>query len=113
MLQRGEVWRVAFDPVCGSEQAKTRPAVIVQRDSANASSPITIVCPLADARNKDGNLLNVFVRRGEGGTLKDSLVLCNQIRAIDRSRLFGSALGSLDEPTMQLIAEGLRAILDI
>ena len=104
---------MAFDPVRGSEQAKTRPAVVVQRDSANATSPTTIVCPLVDARDEQGNLLNVLVRKGEGGTTKTSLVVCNQVRVVDGTRLTGSALGTLSEATMELVAQGLRAILDL
>ncbi|MEO6914108.1 MAG: type II toxin-antitoxin system PemK/MazF family toxin [Candidatus Baltobacteraceae bacterium] len=112
-VRRGEVWRVAFDPVAGSEQAKTRPAVIVQRDSANAASPTTIVCPLVDANGQHGNLLNAGVRRGAGGARKDSLVVCNQVRTVDRIRLRGDALGTLPAETMQLVDDGLRAILDL
>lgn len=111
--KRGEVWRVAFDPVRGSEQAKTRPAVIVQRDSANDTSPTTIVCPLVDARGEPGNLLNVLVQKGEGGTTKASLVVCNQVRVVDRIRLTGEALGSLNPATMNLVTQGLSAILDL
>lgn len=111
--RRGQVWRVAFDPVRGSEQAKTRPAVVVQRDSANETSPTTIVCPLVDARAESGNLLNVLVQKGEGGTIKPSLVVCNQVRVVDRVRLTGNPLGTLNEPTMLLVADGLRAILDL
>lgn len=104
---------MAFDPVRGSEQAKTRPAVVVQRDSANATSPTTIVCPLVDAHGEHGDLLNVFVQKGEGGATKPSLVVCNQVRVVDRVRLTGNALGSLNEGTMELVAHALRAILDL
>lgn len=85
----------------------------MQRDSANEVSPVIIVCPLTDAKGRSGNRLNVFVRKGDGGTTKDSLVLCNQIRAIDRERFSGEALGSLNESTMELVDEGLRSILDL
>lgn len=102
---------MALDPARGSEQAKTRPAVVVQRDSANAVSPTTIVCPLVDADGDSGNVLNVLVRKGEGGTTKPSLIVCNQVRVVDRVRLSGEALGMVDEATMGLVAEGLRAIL--
>ena len=97
----------------GREQAKTRLAVIVQRDSANRTSPTTIVCPIADARGHSGNLLNVLIKKGEGGTTKESRVLCNQVRTVDRERLVGTALGELDEQTMLLVDAGLRAILDL
>ena len=110
--RRGEIYRVDLNPVVGSETAKVRPCVIVQRDSANASSPTTIVCPLTDAGGKTGNLLNVFVAAGDGGTTKDSLVVCNQVRVVDTRRLMHRD-GALTPETMTLIARGLRAILDL
>ncbi len=112
-LRRGEVWRIAFDPVVGSERAKTRPAVVVQPDSANTASPTTIVCPLVDAKGQYGNLLNILIACGAGGTSKESLVVCKQVRTVDRKRLRGNALGTLPAETMQLIDDGLRAILDL
>ena len=110
---RGEIWIFALDPIVGSEQAKMRPCVIVQRDSANAASPTTIVCPLTAAGKDRGNLLNVLLRAPEGGTRKDSLVLCNQARTVDRQRIRGPKLGNVSDATMALINEGLRAILDL
>jgi mRNA interferase MazF len=112
-VHRGEIWDVALDPIVGSEQGKTRPCLIVQRDAANAASPVTIVCPLTDASGKAPNLLNVLVAQGEGGVPKASLVLCNQIRTIDCRRLRGQARGSVESRTMALVDEGLRAILDL
>jgi mRNA interferase MazF len=110
---RGEIYYVHLDPVVGAESKKARPCVIVQRDSANASSPTTIVCPITDARDRAGNLLNVLVRKPEGGTRKDSLVTINQIRAVDQTRISGPSLGRLSGRTMALVDEGLRAILDL
>jgi mRNA interferase MazF len=110
---RGSIWHFQLDPVVGSEQGKTRPCVIIQRDSANASSPVTIVCPLTDAKGNAGNLLNVPVLPPEGGVKKPSLVSCNQIRTLDRRRLRGQTLGQLSEATMARVEEGLRAILDL
>jgi len=110
---RGDVWRFSLDPTVGSEQSKTRPCVIVQRTSANETSPTTIVCPLSDARGSSGNLLHVLVKPPEGGITKASLVLVNQVRTVDRLRARGSPLGHLNERTMALVDQGLRAILDL
>ena len=110
---RGSVWFVALDPVVGSEQGRTRPCVIVQRDSANAKSPTTILCPLTTARGRQPNVLKVLVRPPEGGLDKDGLVLCNQVRIVDRRRIRGEMLGELSERTMALVDEGLRVILDL
>jgi mRNA interferase MazF len=112
-VRRGEIWSVALDPTVGNEQAKTRPCLVVQRDAANATSPVTIICPIADARGKKPNLLNVLVPKGEAGLKKDSLVLCHQIRTVDRRRLRGNASESVSARTLALVEEGLRAILDL
>ena len=112
-VARGEVWLYALDPVVGSEQGKTRPCVVVQRDSANRTSPVTIVCPITDARNRHPDLLNIILEHGEGGTTKSSLVRCNQLRTLDRRRIHGRRLGRLSDRSMALIDNGLRAILDL
>ena len=104
---------MALDPVSGSEQGKTRPCLIVQRDSANRASPTTIICPLTAAGKERGNLLNVLVPASEGGLRKKILVICNQLRAVDRSRIRGPKLGVVSGATMALVDEGLRAILDL
>ncbi len=111
-IKRGQVWHVALDPTVGSEQAKTRPCVIVQRDAANAASPITIVCPLSDAQGSTGSVIAVKVTKGEGGLKKDSLVLCNQVRTVSHLRL-QRFNGRLESDTMQKISRGLREILDL
>ncbi|MFN2450299.1 MAG: type II toxin-antitoxin system PemK/MazF family toxin [Candidatus Baltobacteraceae bacterium] len=110
---RGGVWYVALDRTIGSEQAKTRPCLVVQRDSANASSATTIVCPLSSAHGKTANVLNVLVRRPEAQLKKDSLIVLNQIRTVDQLRLCGQMLGRVSEKTMASVDEGLRAILDL
>jgi mRNA interferase MazF len=111
-IRRGEVWWVVLDPTAGSEAKKRRPCVIVQRDSANANSPMTVICPLTDARDREIGITNILVKAGRSGLKKDSLVVCNQIRAVNRSRL-GSRIGYLDADTMRAVDRGLRAILDV
>jgi mRNA interferase MazF len=109
---RGAVLRVELDPARGSELKKARPCVVVQRDAANATSPTLIVCPFTDARGRPGNLLNVAVERGVGGLTKDSLLRCNQIRAVDKERVL-EQLGSLPPHVMEQVDAGLRRILDL
>lgn len=112
-IKRGTVWRFLLDPTIGSEQRKTRPCVVVQRDSANAASPTTIACPLRRAGDAKGNLLNVLVRPPEGGIDGNSLVACNQVRVLALERIQGEMLGKLSPRTMAAVDEGLRAILDL
>ncbi len=112
-LLRGSVWYVRLDPIVGSELAKTRPCVVVQRDAANHTSPTTIVCPMVSAHGRNQNIVNVAVPTGEGGTTVPSLVRINQIRIVDRDRLTGSPKGRLSAVTMAKVDQGLRAILDL
>ena len=112
-MRRGEVWLVCLDPISGSEQGKTRPCVVVQRDAANRSSPTSIVVPVADAGNRPSDLLNVLLAMDEGALRKRSRALCNQVRAVDRRRFRGNRLGTVSPATMSLIENGLRLILDL
>jgi len=113
-IKRGEVWRFRLDPTVGSELQKVRPCVIIQRDAANRVSPTTIVCPISSVkRPNQSNQLNVPIQKGEAGLSQDSVVICNQIRTLDTSRIVGNALGVVSAQTMILIEDGLRAILDL
>jgi mRNA interferase MazF len=111
-IRRGQVWYVVLDPTVGSEQGKTRPCVVVQRDAANATSPVTIVCPITDVHGATASVIAVKVAKGEGTLKKESLVLCNQVRTVSRVRL-QRMIGSLESSTMQKIGRGLGAILDL
>lgn len=111
-VHRGELWWVLLDPTIGSEAKKRGPCVIVQRDAANATSPMTIICPVTDARERKIGITNVRVEAGSAGLKKDSVVICNQIRSVDRVRL-STRIGRLDLDTMDAVERGLRAILDL
>lgn len=105
-MERGEIYMVAFDPVVGSETGKTRPAVVVQNELANRSSPTVTVVPLSS------QLARVFpfqvrLAAGEGGLEHESKALCEQIRTVSRDRL-RRRLGKLPVQRM----DEIRAALD-
>ena len=86
--RRGEIYVVNFEPTVGAEIKKTRPAVIIQNDIANRWSPITIVAAITS--KVDGGRTyptQVAVQAPEGGLRADSVILLNQIRSVDTSRL--------------------------
>ncbi len=112
VVRRGEVWRVALDPVIGSEQAKTRPCVIVQRDAANDAARTTIVVPITDAAGRKPSVVNPMLPNGDGGLTKDSIGLCHQVRVVDRLRLRGK-IGHLRAESLALVDTGLLEILDL
>jgi mRNA interferase MazF len=83
-VTRGTVVDVSLDPTLGHELQKTRRCVVIQNDIGNRFSPLTIVVPIWGAEHfKKPYPVLVFVKAGDGGTMKDSYVLCNQIRCID------------------------------
>jgi mRNA interferase MazF len=111
-VQRGEVWVVDLDPVIGSEEAKTRPCIVIQRDAANRTGRTTIVVPVTDAHRKIADRIRPLLRAGDGGLSKDSLALCRQVRVIDAARL-RARLGILEAASLTAVSRGLVAILDL
>ncbi|MEZ0373907.1 MAG: type II toxin-antitoxin system PemK/MazF family toxin [Candidatus Sericytochromatia bacterium] len=109
---RGEIWLVNFDPTIGSEIQKTRPALILQNDIANQHSPVTIVAALTSRFDNEMYPTEVHVPASEGGLSKDSTVLLNQLRTIDRQRLV-KRLGRLKSETMVQVAHALTVSLGL
>lgn len=96
-MKRGEVWWVEFDPSIGSEIRKTRPAVIVSNDIANAHLARVVVVPLAIGVSKlyPGEALITLAG-------KKSKAMADQIMASDKSRL-KSRLGAVTAAEMQAL----------
>jgi mRNA interferase MazF len=111
-VTRGDVVLCDLNPVVGTEQAGVRPAVVLQIDRANAVSPHTIVAPFTTKIRRALLPSHVFVPAGVGGLSQDSVVLCEQIRVIDKRRII-KVLGHLDEPYLQQVAKALSAILGV
>lgn len=107
-VRRGEVYLVAFDPTVGAEIQKTRPGLIIQNDIANRYSPITIVAAITTSVDDVPYPTDVGVRTGEGGLRRDSVVLLNQVRSVDKGRLVRK-MGRLATATMRKV-DRARAI---
>jgi mRNA interferase MazF len=97
MIRRGEVYLVAFGVRRGSEQEGTRPALVIQNDAGNASSPTTIVATLT-SRARDYPF-HVPVPEGVLDLPGRSSVMLEQIQTVSQERL-GRHLGQLDAETM-------------
>ena len=111
--QRGEVYLLRLNPTEGSEQAGTRPAVIVSRDAINRYSPVIVICPLTDASYMHKLYpSDVLVKAPEGGLSKDSVILTGQVRAIAKSRLL-KHLGKLQAETMKQVEQALKIALSL
>jgi len=107
---RGSIYRVSFDPTVGSEIQKTRPAVVVSNDVANQYSPIVIV--VAITGGAEPKFDEVAVEPPEGGLSKRSVIVPNQIRAIDKQRL-GDKLGELSDETMRQLDTSIKLTLGL
>jgi mRNA interferase MazF len=112
-MKRGNVYDARLSPTEGSEQAGTRPVIIVSRDAINLNSPVIVIVPVTKATNvKRSYPNNVPIERGDGGLTVDSVALGGQVRAIAKSRL-QRRRGSLSAAAMQAVDRALRITLDL
>lgn len=87
IVRRGEVLFAQLNPVQGSEQGGTRPVLVVQNDIGNQHSPTTIVVAITSQINKAKLPTHIELSKKKTGLDKDSVILAEQIRTIDKSRL--------------------------
>ena len=111
-VTRGDVVLCDLSPVVGTEQAGVRPAVVLQIDRANTVSPHTIIIPFTTKIRRALLPSHVVVPAGVGGLSQDSVVLCEQVRVVDKRRI-NKVLGHLDDLYMQQIAKALSVILGL
>ena len=106
----GEIYVADLNPYQGSEKCGIRPVVILQNDAGNYFSSTTIVASLPSHVAKKENLpTHVFINSRED-LEHDSIIMCEQIRTIDKSRLI-RCLGRLDEYEMEEVEEALSVRL--
>jgi len=103
--KRGEIFLVNLDPTSGAEIKKTRPAVIIQNNIFNQYSPLVIVCPITSTITPGET--KVLIKSPEGGLECDSVVLTQQVRCIDKTRLV-KRLGTLPAETIKKIDLALK-----
>lgn len=111
-IRRGDTYLVKLDPTVGSEITKTRPALIIQNDIGNKYSPLTIVAPITSKPRKKRYPTEVWITARESGLKEDSIVLLNQIRTIDKSRLV-KKLGVLSPTRMADVDVAIRISLGL
>ena len=85
-IRRGDIYYAYLNPVVGSEQGSCRPVLVVQNDIGNEHSPTVVIAPLTRNLRKNPLPTHVVIPKS-CGLDRDSLVLVEQIRTIDRSRL--------------------------
>ena len=111
-INRGDVVLCDLNPIIGSEQSGIRPAVILQIDRANVASPHTVIAPFTSKIRRAILSSHVFVPAGNGGLSQDSVILCEQIRVIDKQRII-KILGHLSNSYMNEIEKALSIILGL
>ena len=87
MIRRGELYFADLDPVTGSEQGGRRPVLVLQNDRGNSCSPTVIVAALTSQTQKTRLPTHIRVQGRRCGLDRDSVVLLEQLRTIDKSRL--------------------------
>jgi len=99
MVKRGDIYYADLSPVVGSEQGGMRPVLIVQNDTGNKHSPTVIAAAITSQLGKAKLPTHIELSAQSVGLSRDSVILLEQIRTIDKSRL-REKMGRLDEDTM-------------
>lgn len=110
LIRKGDIFLADLEPVRGSEQGGVRPVLIIQNDTSNKYSPITIISAITSKIFEKEFPTNVFLSKKDSGLDKDSTVLLNQIRTIDKLRLI-KKISSLDIYLMEKINLALKISL--
>ena len=106
VVKRGDIFYADLSPVVGSEQGGVRPVLVVQNDVGNKFSPTVIISAITSQINKAKLPTHIEITADEYGLAKDSVILLEQIRTIDKKRL-KERIGRLDDELMQMVDDAL------
>lgn len=105
-IKRGDIYYADLSPVVGSEQGGTRPVLIVQNDVGNKYSPTVIAAAITNQQTKNDLPTHIRINAAGCGLSKDSIVLLEQVRTLDKKRL-KEKMGSLDTNSMKGVDQAL------
>ncbi len=111
-IRRGDIYYADLRPVIGSEQGGVRPVLIIQNDMGNKYSPTVIVAAITSKLNKAKLPTHVELASDRYGIVKDSVILLEQVRTIDKSRL-KERVCHLDTEALLKINKALLVSLDL
>ena len=111
-IKRGYLYYADLSPVVGSEQGGVRPVIIIQNDIGNKYSPTVIVAAITSQINKAKLPTHIEISAHEYGLNKDSVILLEQIRTIDKKRL-REKIGCLDKNMMLKVDNSLQISLGL
>ncbi len=110
IIKRGDIFFADLSPVVGSEQGGHRPVLVIQNDVGNKYSPTVIVAAITSQMNKTKLPTHVEIGMLGNGLTKNSVVLMEQLRTIDKVRL-KEKIGHIDEPAIQRVQNALTVSL--
>ena len=105
-VKRGDMYYADLSPVIGSEQGGIRPVLIIQNDVGNKYSPTVIAAAITSQTGKSRLPTHININSSEYGLVKNSVILTEQIRTIDKSRLL-EKIGQIDPATMHQVNSAL------
>lgn len=105
-IKRGEIYYADLSPVVGSEQGGMRPVLIVQNNVGNRFSPTVIAAAITSQLNKAKLPTHIEIEARTYGLSKDSVVLLEQVRTLDKRRL-REKMGRLDEQVMVQVDDAI------
>lgn len=105
-IRKGDVYFADLTPVIGCEQGGVRPVVVIQNDIGNRYSPTVIVAAISSRNGKHPLPTHIRINNSFHGQKKDSVILLEQVRTIDRSRL-REYIGRLGRTTMQGVDQAI------
>ena len=111
-VKRGDIFYADLSPVVGSEQGGTRPVLIVQNDTGNRHSPTVIAAAITSQTGKARLPTHINIAGGSVGLSKDSVILLEQVRTIDKHRL-KEKMGKLDDDAMRQVNEAIGISLGL
>lgn len=112
VIRRGDIFYADLSPVVGSEQGGTRPVLIIQNDIGNQYSPTTIVAAITSQIDKPMLPTHVEMVANPGGLEKNSVILLEQIRTIDKSRIM-EKVTTLDQEMMARVDQAVEISLGL
>ena len=112
MLRRGDIYYADLRPVIGSEQGGISPVLIVQNDVGNRHSPTIICAAITSKMNKAKLPTHIELSAGKYDMVKDSVILLEQLRTIDKKRLKDKVC-HLDDDIMRQVNRGLMISLEL
>ena len=111
-VKRGDIFYADLSPVVGSEQGGIRPVLIVQNDVGNKYSPTVIAAAITSQKDKSKLPTHIALHSQDCGLSKDSVVLLEQVRTIDKKRLKDKVC-HLDGPILKKIEDALKISLEL